>query len=136
MGAIATIGTDPKKVTFGNDDVVIRQYIGGVIGGRTLDMTYFSEDVIQAGHVVIRALDEDGVNYIYKPMPVEDGAYAALPSNYEYAGVVVRSKPADEPFVGIMDNGRVNDIAMPYPLTTDMKTAIKTTLPNLIFEHD
>lgn len=130
------MGTDPTKVTFGNDDVVIRQYIGGVLGGRTLDMTDFSEDVIQAGHVVIRALDEDGVNYTYKPMPVSDGAYSTLPDNYEYAGVVVRSKPADEPFVGIMDNGRVNDIAMPYSLTAAMKTAIKTALPNLIFEHD
>jgi len=136
MGAIATMGSDPKKVTFGNDDVVIRQYIGGIIGGRTLDMTDFSEDVIQAGHVVIRALDEDGENYTYKPMPVSDGAYGTLPDKYEYAGVVVRSKPKEEPFVGIMDDGRVNDIAMPYPLTSDMKTAIKTALPKLIFEHD
>ena len=38
--------------------------------------------------------------------------------------------------VALMDNGRVNDKAMPYPLTTEMRTAIKTALPNLIFEHD
>jgi len=130
------MGTNPTKYTWGNDDVVIRQYIGGIIGGRTLDMTDFEEDVIKAGHVVVRKLDDDGTNYTYKPMPVADGAYGTLPDGCEYAGVVVRTKTKDEPFVAIMDDGRVNDIAMPYPLTDDMKSAIKTALPKLIFEHD
>ena len=99
-------------------------------------MSGFPDSAIKAGHIVIKVLDEDGKNYTFKPMPVSNGAYSTLPANHEYAGVVVASKPADYPMVGIMDDGRVNDEAMPYPLTTAMRTAIKTALPNLIFEHD
>lgn len=135
MGAKANLGKGQPEV-FGFDSVVIRQYIGGILGGRTLDMTGFNKDVIKAGHIVIRTLDEDGKNYTYKPMPVQDGAYKSLPESHEYVGVVVCSKLANEPLVGIMDNGRVNDKAMPYPLTSEMKKAVKAALPNLIFEHD
>lgn len=136
MGAKANLVNEPTKIITGIDSIVIRQYNGGIMGGRTLDMTDFKEDVIKAGHMVIRTLDEDNKDYIYKPMPVQDGAYKELPAKHEYVGVVVCSKPAGEPLVGIMDDGRVNDKAMPYPFKDAMRTAVKTDLPNLIFEHD
>lgn len=135
MGAKANLVNGTTKVVSGVDSVVIRQYIGGISGGATLDMTDFKEEVIMAGHLVIRTLDGGG-NYTYKPMPVEGKAYKALPASHEYAGVVVCSKMANEPIVAVMDCGRVNDKAMPYPLTTEMRAAVKTALPNLIFEHD
>lgn len=135
MGAKANLVSESTKMVFGLDSVVIRQFVGGITGGATLDTTDFKGDVIQAGHLVIRTLGEDG-NYTYKPMPVDGSAYKALPTKHEYVGVVVCSKPTNEPLVGIMDCGRVNDKAMPYPLTSEMRTAIKTALPNLIFEHD
>lgn len=135
MGAKANLVNERTKIVTGIDSVVIRQYVGGITGGRTLDMTDFKGDVIKAGHLVIRTTDGDG-GYTYKPMPVDGAAYKALPASHEYVGVVVCSKPADEPLVGIMDDGRVNDKAMPYPLTEAMRTAIKTALPKLIFEHD
>ena len=136
MGAKTNLVNEPTKIITGIDSIVIRQYNGGIMGGRTLDMTDFKEDVIKAGHMVIRTLDEDNKDYIYKPMPVQDGAYKDLPAKHEYVGVVVCSKPASEPLVGIMDDGRVNDKAMPYPFTDAMRTAVKSALPNLIFEHD
>lgn len=136
MGAKANLTTESQEVLAGNDSVVIRQYNGGVTGGRTLDMTGFGDSVIKAGHIVVRKLDEDGKNYNYKPLGVNEGAYVSLGSGEEYAGVVVASKPASEPMVGIMDDGRVNDIAMPYPITSQMRTALRTAMPNLIFEHD
>lgn len=136
MGAKANLVNEPAKIITGIDSIVIRQYNGGIIGGRTLDMADFKEDVIKAGHMVIRTLDEDNKDYIYKPMPVQEGAYKELPAKHEYVGVVVCSKPASEPLVGIMDDGRVNDKAMPYPFKDAMRTAVKTALPNLIFEHD
>lgn len=136
MGAKANLVNERTNIVSGIDSVVIRQYIGGITGGRTLDMTDFKEDVIKAGHIVIRTLDDETKEFDYKPMPVQDGAYKALPAKHEYVGVVVCSKPANEPLVGIMDDGRVNDKAMPYPLAEAMRTAIKTALPKLIFEHD
>ena len=137
MGAKTNLGKeDASLVMAGLDSVVIRHYGSGITGGRSLDMTGFAESAIKAGHIVIKVLDEDGKNYTFKPMPVENGAYANLPSNHEYAGVVIASKPADHAMVGIMDDGRVNDEAMPYPLTAAMRVALKSALPNLIFEHD
>lgn len=136
MGKLANLVNDPETILAGNDSVVIRQYNGGITGGRTLDLTGF-EGPVKAGHLVIRVLDEDGVNYTYKPMPVSGSAYGSLPANHEYCGVVVATKPADYPLVGIMDDGRVNDEAMPYQFAdSTQRAAVKTALPNLIFEHD
>lgn len=116
----------------GNDSIVIRRYLGGVTGGRSLDMTGFPDKHIKGGHIVIYETATD----TYKPMPVSNGAYAALPTGCVYRGVVVRTKPADKAMVGIMDRGEVNDKAMPYPLTDAMRSALKTAIPTLIFTHD
>lgn len=137
MGAKVNLANDPEVILSGNDAVVIRQYNGGITGGRSLDMTDFPDSVVKAGHLVIKVKDEDNVNYTYKPMPVNGTSYASLPANHEYAGVVVASKPAAEPMVGIMDDGRVNDEAIPYAFANDaQRAAVKAALPNLIFEHD
>ncbi|MCD8282212.1 MAG: hypothetical protein LUC22_03045 [Prevotella sp.] len=136
MGATCNLVGEGTKIFAGKDSVVIRQYIGGITGGRTLDVSGFSGDAVRAGHLIVRSLDADGVNYTYKPLGVTDGAYVALADGEEYVGVVVCTKPVSEPLVAIMDDGRVNDSAMPYPLTDAMKTALKSALPKLIFEHD
>lgn len=140
MGAKTNLGKfDSGLYSDGMDSIVIRHYGSGITGGRSLDMTGFPDTVIKAGHLVIRALDEDGENYTYKPMPVVSatGKYDSLPANHEYCGVVVAAKNADEAMVGIMDDGRVNDVAMPYQFAdATQRAAVKAALPNLIFEHD
>lgn len=123
-----------KIVDSGMDAVVIRQYNGGITGGRALDYSDFADDVIKAGHIIIRK-KVDGI-YEYKPLKTQDGKYQDLDHDYEYAGVVVRSRLKGEG-VAIMDDGRVNDVAMPYQFKDDsQRVAVKTALPNLIFEHD
>ena len=133
MGAIADFSKEERTIMSGMDSVVIRKYIAGIIGGRTLDMTGFKGSVIKAGHIVIRDTDSD----TYKPMPVNSGdtGYDSLPESHEYVGVVVCSKPASEPLVGIMYAGEVNDVASPYPVDS-IKSAINTVLPMLVFMHD
>lgn len=116
----------------GNDSIVIRRYLGGITGGRSLDMTNFPDKYIKGGHVVIYETATD----TFKPMPVSNGVYSSLPTGCEYKGVVVRTKPADKAIVGIMNNGEVNDKALPYPLTDAMRNALKTAIPTLIFTHD
>lgn len=134
MSAFEEMSVNKTNVSFGDDAVVIRQYNGGITGGRALDYTDFTDDVIKAGHIVVRKKNEDGV-YEYKPLKVTSGSYAALGDGEEYAGVVVRSRMKGEA-VAIMDDGRVNDEAMPYPIDDTRRAALKTALPNLIFEHD
>lgn len=132
MGAKAELVNKSNVFLAGMDSVVIRHYVAGIIGGRTLDMTDFAESVIKAGHVVIQSTTDDT---LFKPMPVADGAYDELPEGFKYAGVVVCSKPASEPMVGIMYSGEVNDVASPYPVD-DIKDAMKAELPTLVFMHD
>lgn len=131
MGAIGNLNIKRDSVLSGMDSIVIRHYVAGIIGGCTLDMEGYTDSVIKSGHVVIYNKENNN----YKPMPVEDGNYAALPEGYEYAGVVVCTQPADKPFVGVMYDGEVNDVASPYAIDS-IKDDLKTALPKLTFMHD
>lgn len=136
MGAQANLNKEGLHIDSGNDSIVIRNYVAGIKGGRTLDMTGFPSNIqcIKAGHVVIRSKTDET---LYKPMPVKgDGSgYESLPADCDYAGVVVASRPADCPIVGIMYAGEVNDVASPYPVK-EIAAAIKAALPDLHFMHD
>ena len=132
MGAQANLSQGSEMLGFGLDSVVIAHYVGGIAGGRTLDVTGFTGDVIKAGHIVIRSTSD---NSVYKPLPVSGNAYAALPSGFEYVGVVVNSVSTKMPLVGIMNSGEVNDAASPFEVTAAIKTAMKEAVPTLIFIH-
>lgn len=127
---MAVVNLDNAKVTIdtGNDSVVIVEYLEGVPGGRTLDVTGFKNPVIQAGHIVIVETSTKE----RKPMPVAGEAYAALPTGHTFEGVVVASVLTEKPMVGIMVRGSVNEVASPYPVTDAMKTA----LPLIRFTQD
>lgn len=122
---------------FGLDPIVIRKYVAGQQGGVVLDVSGFSEEFIRAGHIVImKPATNDTERDVYKPLGVEDGAYSALPEGYQYDSVVVASKATAEPIVATMYSGEVNDVASPYPITVEMKEALKVAIPTLVFKHD
>lgn len=116
---------------FGKDPIVIRHYGYGIQGGRVLNVAGFEEEYIRAGHVII----QDTTTGEYKPMPVSNGEYSALPEGHKYIGVCVASKETKEPFVGIMTMGEVNDVASPYPLDS-IKEAFLAAVPTIRFDHD
>lgn len=133
-----------EQIIFGDDSVVIQKFISGIEGGRTLDMTGYTDKVLKAGHVIIT----DGAG-TYKPMPVtpetatEDegvttttpAAYGTLPSGHSYAGILYHSILAANPAASIMTWGKVNSEAVPYPMTTIL-TAFKTACPHIEFVKD
>ncbi|TXK52383.1 hypothetical protein FVR03_01315 [Pontibacter qinzhouensis] len=121
--AIADLTNEPNQVDTGNDSIVIVRNLDAVRGGRTLDVTGFTPEVIQAGHLIIKQTS----NGEYKPMPISGSAYASLPAGHTYAGVLINTVLKSKPFAGIMTNGTVNDVAGPYPVTSAMKTAIDAT---------
>lgn len=133
MGATANLASELQTMGTGMDPVVIRKYIAGITGGRTLDVSGFPLDIIKAGHIVIR----DTANDTYKPMPLAAGneAYGTLPASHEYVGVLVRSVSKEAPLAAIMYSGEVNDVASPFPIDS-IKAALKTALPTLVFLHD
>ena len=132
MAGIANLANELETFETGMDSVVIRRKGGRIIGGRTLDMTGFAEDVVKAGHIIIQSTEDESV---FKPMPVSDGAYSALPSNYQYVGVLVRTITKKDPRAAIQYDGEINDEALPYSISA-IKTALKTALPSLYFMHD
>lgn len=132
MGAIADLTKQEEVFADGNDSIVIRRITGSITGGRTLDMMGFPDSRVRAGHIIICETATD----TYKPLGVSSGAFSALPTGHEYKGALIGSVSAGEPFSGILYDGEVNDLAMPYPLTDTLRAALKTALPSLNFMHD
>lgn len=128
--SVKDVGTI-ESFGFDKDPIVIRKYVAGIKGGKVLNVDDFEEEYIKAGHVVVYNATDDE----YRPMPVSDGQYGALPDGCVYVGVVVATKATAEPFVSIMHTGVVNDVASPYPLGA-IKSALKAAVPTLVFEHD
>jgi hypothetical protein len=48
--AVADLTNDPQEVSSGNDNIVIVDNFQSIRGGRTLDTTGFTPEVINAGH--------------------------------------------------------------------------------------
>jgi hypothetical protein len=105
----ANLNSEGISVDTGNDSIVIVLNAETIPGGRTLDVTGFTPDVIKAGHIII----EETATKELKPMPVNAGgtAYAALPANHTYKGVLVASILKTKPFASILVRGTVNEVA-------------------------
>lgn len=129
---VANLTNPATEVITGNDSIVMPNYLEGIRGGRTLDVTGFPNEVIHAGHVIIK--DSAGA---YKPMPLNEAGteYAALPDGASYAGFLVASISTDRPFAGIMVRGTINPKATPFKMDSIL-AAIKTALPLIDYMED
>lgn len=112
--AQADLSNKKTSIITGKDNVVIVDNYQSVRGGRTLDVTGYTLDVINAGHVIIK----ETATGEYKPMPLtgSNDAYAALPGGHTYEGILIASVPTSKPFAGIMLRGTVNFKAAPFPM--------------------
>lgn len=132
-----------KIETFGNgnDAIVIRQDLGGIPKGCVLDLTDYDHDEIRVGQFIMRSTATDE-KVVYKPVPVtgapysENATYGNVPSGYEICGCSRTTRLADEPEIGIMNRGVVNDVAGPFVLSAQFKALVKAALPALYFDHD
>ena len=120
--ATANLNRDELEVQMGNDDIVIVRCLADIPGGRTLDVSGLPADmkVIKAGHIIIK----DSENW--KPLPLNQAgtAYASLPSNHSYVGVLKASILKEDPRAAIMTQGQINAAASPYEVTTTIKNAM------------
>ncbi len=136
------ISPKKTKVVFGNDSIVIRKYISGIPGGRTLDCSDFPEDNVLAGHVIIKKADGN-----YAPMPIKaateavgetpasPAGYDTLPAGAKYVGILRSSISKDNPAASIMYDGIVNPTVTPYPMDSIMDE-FTAAVPHIIFEQD
>lgn len=111
--------------------VVILTILDTLQGGVTLDTEDFTEDFINAGHVIIR----ETATGVAKPLGVTYGAFDALPEGHSFLGICLTDTPVTEPFVGVLVQGAVNYKAMPYDATTIL-SAMSTALNNINFRSD
>lgn len=136
------LNPNKETIVFGNDSVVIRKYISGIPGGRTLDVSDYKDDAILAGHVIIKTKEGN-----YAPMPCHaakaaegetaavEAGYDALPEGASYVGILYRSISRKNPEAAIMYDGIVNPECVPYPLAGILE-AFKAACPHIIFEQD
>ncbi len=114
------------------DNVVIRNVIDTIPGGRALNVTGYTPDVIKAGHVIIK----DSVSGDFKPMPVTAaGAYDSLPASHSYVGVCVSSIRKDNAACSIMIRGTLNTNAVPYSMSSILSD-FKTACPHILCTTD
>ena len=131
--SLPNLNNEAETLDFGLDSVVIRKFVNGILGGRTLDTTNFSttDTVIKAGHVIIY----DTINDVYRPMPLSGTSYASLPSNHVYAGVLKQTVKKSQPFAAIMNIGSVNIKAVPFSMESIL-SAFKSAVPTIVWEND
>lgn len=120
-------------VDVSKDSIVILLNTFTLNGGRVLDVSDFTPNVINAGHVIIR---EDATGK-YKPLPISGKKFAALPEEHSYAGIQVASvnKTTQGGGVAVMVQGAVNTKAMPYDIS-DIEAEMKAALNQIYFTHD
>lgn len=111
------LNKEAHTISNGKDDLVIVRDLADIPGGRTLDMTGFAPDIVQAGHVIIADAQGNA-----KPMPINSNEYATLPGNHTYLGILKSSITKSRPFAAILVAGQVNSKVCPFPIKPDMKT--------------
>lgn len=138
MGATPNLTNTSYQMNTDNESLVWKVNTMDITGGRSLDVTGFTPEVIAAGHVIIHETASGTFpSGTFKPMPVNGGAtaYAALPAGHTYAGIVKANALTSKPFVGIGTGGQVNPDVCPYDLDTIL-AAVKTALPHIQFMAD
>lgn len=118
--ATVNLDRDSYLLDDGNAGKVIIRDLADIPGGRALDMTNWSEDVVKSGHIIAH----NTATGEYFPLGVTSEAYNALGANEEYAGVLKVAVLKTKPAAAIMTMGEVNAAASPYPVTADIKAGL------------
>lgn len=126
------LSNTPQQVDTSMDSVVIRKVDHDIPGGKALDTTGVSEEVLKAGRVVI----EHTASGTLKPLAISGGAYASLPDGHTFKGILVATVLKSKPGASIMIAGSVNGAAaVNYGLPAYTST-IKNALTRIIFTQD
>lgn len=109
--AIYNINTKKVGINFGKDNIITQKWIAGIKGGRALDVTDYSLDVIYAGTPVI----------------VKDGAYKPFPLTQKGENLptaAVSAQTAGSAIVGTVYEGVTADTASAVKCAMADKTIV------------
>lgn len=124
--AVAILNNEAQQVNPSRDSVAIVRILDAVRGGGALDLTGFTDEVVESGHVIIL---EDGD---YKPLGVTGAAYDELTGDQKYVGVLINTTSSPNTDAGILTQGTVNPEACKYKPTP----AVLAGLPLIQFRAD
>lgn len=132
--ATYNLHNDLEGIIASHDNKVIVDQFQEIRGGRSLDVTGFTPEVIYAGHPIIK---DNATPANYKPLPLNgtNDGYGALPASHTYAGILNASILTKKPAAGILVRGTVNPNAMQFDASAIL-AALKTALPLIDFRTD
>ena len=116
------LAKEANQISDGNESIVIVNALGDIPGGRTLDLTGFT-DGIRAGHVIIES------SGVYKPLALSGSSYDSKDGADNWVGIARYSVKPSDPRCAIVTVGQVNAAACPYPITD----TIAAGLPRIEF---
>lgn len=132
MSVTANLNNTPVQVDTAFDDIIIRKVTHDIPGGKTLDVTGITDEVLKAGRVVIEQTSSKDL----KPLGITSDAYDALPSGHTYKGILRSSILKSKPFASIMIGGEMNEEAAVNFGLPAVPAEAKTSLTHIIFTKD
>jgi len=128
----ADLNNSPVQIDTTFDSIIIKKNLIDIPGGKTLDVTGVTDEVLKAGRVII----EVTATGVLKPLIITSGAYASLPANHTYKGILIATILLKRPFAAVLLAGDVNKQAViEYGLPAIPAGAI-TALPQILFTKD
>lgn len=128
----ADLSNTPVQIDTTLDCVIIKKVDHDIPGGKTLDITGVTEEVLKAGRVIL----VQTATGAHKPLLIDSNAYEALPSGYAYKGILIASILTKKPFASIMLAGDVNEGAVINNELPAIPSGAKTALSQILFTKD
>ena len=131
-GVKGDLNNTPVQVDTTLDSIIIKKVTYDVTGGKSLDVTGVTDEVLKAGRVIIMETSTGA----YKPLAISGGSYVALPSGHEYKGILVATILTKRPFASIMLGGDVNEGAVINYDLPAIPSDAKTVFTQILFTKD
>ncbi|SMC53177.1 hypothetical protein [Pedobacter nyackensis] len=134
MAVTVNLNDNGVSVDNSKDSIVIIEVQAAIKGGKSLDTTGYTLDVINAGHIIIKETATEN----YKPMPLTTGntVYDTLPVGHTYVGVLIATILTKRPFAAVMLEGYVNENASPFSVASIKAAFMTATLNEIKFRGD
>jgi len=126
------LSNTPVQVDTTLDGVIIKTVTYDIPGGKTLDVTGITEEVLKAGRVII----VETATGAHKPLKIVTGAYEELPANHTYKGILIATILTKRPFASVMLGGDVNEGAVINYELPAIPVGAKTALTHILFTKD